>query len=104
MKSTKNDKKHNRSESIEGESKKSKTDNSKRKFAEFIENDSGHDHRIKKKKLNESHESNGKNNSMNKHDHDFDTSVLDDDDKETNKKKRLNKSLNDSGKNLTVNR
>ncbi|KAJ8733747.1 hypothetical protein PYW07_014298 [Mythimna separata] len=90
-KATKTDNKHNLSVSFtskDGETKKSKTEQSKRKFAEFIDDDAGHDHGSKKKKLD-------KQETDSKNDNDFDSSVLEDN-KGSSKKKKMNKSLNES--------
>ncbi|KAJ8735068.1 hypothetical protein PYW08_014318 [Mythimna loreyi] len=88
---TKTDNKHNQSVSFDikdGETKKSKTEQSKRKFAEFIDDDAGHDHGSKKKKLD-------KQETDNKYDSELDSTVLDDN-QGTSKKKKMNKSLNES--------
>uniref|UniRef100_A0A2A4JBC5 Replication factor C subunit 1 n=1 Tax=Heliothis virescens TaxID=7102 RepID=A0A2A4JBC5_HELVI len=93
-KSPKTDKNFNQSsiDSTEGESKKSKTDISKRKFAEFLESDTSQDHSNKKKKLNESVDVKS---SQETKEYDCDSSVLDDE-KGSHKKKKMNKSLNES--------
>lgn len=91
-KPSKTDKKHNQTSfnSNDGETKKSKTEQSKRKFSEFIDNDAGHDHGSKKKKFDE-------HGTTIKVQNDCDESVMEEE-KETKKKRKMDKSLNESGK------
>ncbi|CAH0600208.1 unnamed protein product [Chrysodeixis includens] len=82
--------KNSQSVSISNDSsKKSKVENSKRKFAEFLED--GHpDQDNKKKKLNESRTK------SEEIDEDMDSFIDDSEDSNKNKKKKFNKSLNES--------
>uniref|UniRef100_A0A2H1VJ44 Replication factor C subunit 1 n=1 Tax=Spodoptera frugiperda TaxID=7108 RepID=A0A2H1VJ44_SPOFR len=88
-KHTKEDKKPNQSTSHtnDGDSKKSKIENSKRKFAEFIDDDTS-DHSSKKKKVDEQEKES-------KHKYDGDSSAMDES-MDAGKKKKMNKSLNES--------
>ncbi|KAH9634454.1 hypothetical protein HF086_008288 [Spodoptera exigua] len=89
-KQTKDDKKPNHTStahSNDGESKKSKIENSKRKFAEFVDDDVN-EHGNKKKKVEEQEQES-------KHKYDGDSSVMDES-MEAGKKRKMNKSLNES--------
>ncbi|CAH1643183.1 unnamed protein product [Spodoptera littoralis] len=88
-KHTKDDKKPNQStsHSNDSETKKSKIENSKRKFAEFIDGDSS-DHGSKKKKIDEQEKES-------KHKYDGNSSVMDES-MEASRKRNMNKSLNES--------
>ncbi|XP_022836888.1 NF-kappa-B-activating protein-like, partial [Spodoptera litura] len=88
-KHTKDDKKPNQStsHSNDGETKKSKIENSKRKFAEFIDGDTS-DHGSKKKKVEEQEKES-------KHKYDGNSSVMDES-MEASRKRTMNKSLNES--------
>ncbi|XP_075980785.1 germ line transcription factor 1 [Anticarsia gemmatalis] len=97
QKSSKSDKKLNQSLSTDSD-KKSKTDNSKRKFAEFIDNDASENHGKKKKKLNDDGEE-SRDKIVKKQESEHNSSVSEDMDvdvRDSNKKKKFNKSLNDS--------